>query len=487
MKKIIYIHLLLFTTGLCGQIATKNETDLLDQTTYDWSRTFAEVLQLTNHKHYKPVPAIIEEAFMNAMEAFVNTLDQHSNFLKQKVYQRMIESTAGEFCGIGIKINGVARENKDPHLIVSETMPDGPAEKAGLKDLDKIVEIDGKTLGGVSTEEIIVWLKGPRHSAVSVKVIRDKEPDLLSFTIKRDIVQEQNSLSFYLKDQNIYYLALNTFSQNAVKQVEELLKKATTHKYRGVILDLRNNSGGLLNAVVDIAGMFITKGSLVVTTKNKDNHVTNRYATTRNPILSNIPIFILINNYTASAAEILAGVLKIHAQKGLTKNLHTFLIGTKTFGKGSVQEVIPISNNCALKLTTSLYFLPDDTTIQGIGIEPDFTVERTLPLTEQIQWFTQHYGREESFKNHIKVHSSTEGAKPKEANSADQSVKRWLERTKELLQKDNQLRTAITLINLLGTAHQCCPALVSTRDEEIAFMREHLITNDTPLTIEQVP
>ena len=485
MKKALYIQILLCVATVQGDTVAKNAPDTFDQMTYDWSRTFAEVLQLTNQKHYKP--AAIDEAMMNAMDAFLNTLDQHSNFLKPKVHQRMMESTTGVFCGVGIIIENT-RKDKDQHLTIIDTVPAGPADKASIEPMDKIVEIDGKSLGSISTEEITTWLKGPRHSTVTIKVMRKEKPDLLSFTLTRDIIKEQNSLSFYLKDQNIYYLALSTFSQNAVNQVEELLKQATKNKYRGVILDLRNNSGGLLNAVVDIAGMFVTKGSVVVTTKNKDNKVTNRYPTTRNPILSDLPIFILINNYTASAAEILAGVLKIHAQKGLTKNLHAFLIGTKTFGKGSVQEVIPVSNNCAIKLTTSLYFLPDDTTIQGIGIEPDFIVERTMPLSEQMRWFTQNYGREEAFKNHIKVHITTDTAQNKSPNeAADQSAKRWSERAKELLQQDNQLRAAITLINLLGTARQSCPAQVASHDKAIQFMRQHLITNDTQLTIEQVP
>src|SRR5579863_664199 len=485
MKKIIYMQIFVTVTTLVGLSAIKKSTDTVDQMTYDWSRTFAEVLQLTNQKHYKP--AVIDEAMMNAMDAFLNTLDQHSNFLKPKVYQRMMESTTGEFCGIGIVIDNTRKE-KDQHLTIIDTVPGGPAEKEGIEPMDKIVEIDSKALGGISTDEITTWLKGPRGTTVTVKVMRKDKPDLLTFTLTRDVIKEQNSLSFYLKDQNNYYLALSTFSQNAVNQVEALLKQATKNKYRGVILDLRNNSGGLLNAVVDIAGMFVTKGSVIVTTKDKEGRVTNRYPTTRNPILADMPIFILINNYTASAAEILAGVLKIHAQRGSTKNLHAFLIGTKTFGKGSVQEVIPVSNNCAIKLTTSLYFLPDDTTIQGIGIEPDFVVERTMPLSEQMRWFTQNYGREETFKNHIKVHITPESTPKKPlTEGADQAAKRWSERAKELLQQDNQLRAAITLINLLGTARQCCPAQVTTREKTVQFMREHLITNDTPLTIEQVP
>ncbi len=491
MKLLLHIFCASALTISSITIPLATQENAFDQATYEWTRVFAEVLQLTNKKHYKPEN--VEEAMMNAADAFLNTLDQHSNFLKPKVYQRMMESTSGTFYGVGIIIDNTREVGKtqDQQLTIVDTIPAGPADKAGLEPMDKIVEVDGKPLGGVSTEEITRWLKGPRGSTVTIKVVRKDKPDLLTFTITRDEIKEQNSLSFYLKDQNMYYLALSSFSQNAVNQIEQLLQQATKNKYKGLILDLRNNSGGLLNAVVDIAGMFVTKNSVIVTTKNKDHQVTNRYVTTRNPLVTDLPIFILINNYTASAAEILAGVLKVHAQNGLTKNLRAFLVGTKTFGKGSVQEVIPVSNNCAIKLTTSLYFLPDDTTIQGIGIEPDFVVERTMPLHEQTRWFMQNYGREETFKNHIKVHTKPITPPAGTAKSTpvgpDAAAKRWSERAKELLQQDNQLRTAITLLNLLDTAQKTMPAQVATRQKAISFMRQQLLTNDTPLVIEQLP
>ncbi len=239
--------------------------------------------------------------------------------------------------------------------------------------------------------------------------------------------------------------------------------------------------------------MFLKKNSLVALTKDKHGKEIERYSTRRNPVAKNtLPIFILINNYTASAGEILAGCLKINSDT--TNDYLVFLVGTKTFGKGSVQEVIPISNNCALKITTCLYFLPDNTTIQGTGIEPDFMIERTTPPTEQIQWFTKNYGREESLDNFIKVtkegmplakekkdpstHKATSGSHKTKSN------KRY-DRAKEMLQNDNQLRDCISLISMLNTAQRYTPKLVTTRADALQYLKQNYISGDI-LDIEEV-
>ena len=379
--------------------------DDFDNVAYNWTRTFAQVIQYTKEKHYDT--SYLEDAMTKAIDAFLNTLDPHSNFLDPKTYKSMLESTQGEFFGVGIIIDNT-RKPRDKYLTIIDTIPSGPADQAGIKPLDKILEIDGKPLEGMTTEEATALLKGERYSDVTVKILREKNPDLITFVIKRDVVKEQNSLSFYVKNQNIAYLSLNVFSHNAIHEVEKLLTKANTNKYKALILDLRNNSGGLLTAAIEIAGLFLPQDSLVVTTKEKNNTVTGTYKTKRKPIAkSTVPIFILINNYTASAAEILAGCLQIHSkeQENKPNGLTVFLVGTKTFGKGSVQEVIPVENNSAIKITTSLYYLPNDTTIQGIGIKPDFVIEKSSPPNEQVQWFTKYYGREQALTNAIKVRS----------------------------------------------------------------------------------
>lgn len=468
---------LIITISAMGQEQKKIENQKsFDEVVYNWSRTFAEVFQLANQKHYKVSNA--EQCMIKSIDTFLNCIDPHSNLLDPKTYKAMMEATSGEFFGIGIVIDNT-RNSKDKHLIIIDTIPDGPADKAGIKPFDKIVEIDGKALEGMPTDEATMMLKGERNTKVHVKVMRDKETDILPFDITRDVIKEQNSLCFYLPEQNIYYLSLNMFTDTSAKQLEGLLTKAQEKNYKGLILDLRNNSGGLLNAAIDIAGLFLEKGSLVVTTKDKQGKVTDEYRTTRNPITSQIPIFILINNYTASAAEILAGALQIHADNGTAKNGNrknhnpfVFLVGTKTFGKGSVQEVMPISNNCAVKITTSLYFLPNDSSVQAEGITPDIEIERCMPPSESQQWIAKFYGREQALTNHIKLKEKPEELKKDDSKDR---IKTWTERARQALLLDNQFKDTIYLINLISMARNQPSLHINSRQDALNFINSIVV------------
>lgn len=447
---------------------------------YNWTRSFAEILQITAQKHYKVCN--LEDAMIKSCDNFLNCLDPHSNMLDPKTYKNMLDATGGEFFGIGIVIDNT-RSSKDKFLTVIDTVPEGPADKAGIKQLDKIIEVNGEPLEGNSTDEITSKLKGERGTKVSIKVLRENHPDLISFEITRDLVKEHNSLCFYLEDQNIYYVSLTIFSETAAQQLETLLTKAQAQQCRGIVLDLRNNTGGLLTSAIDIVGLFLPKGSLIVTTKNKHQKVTDRYITTRAPIAPDgIPLFILINNFTASAGEILAGCLKVHANESKSKaNRLVFLVGSKSFGKGSVQEVIPISNNCAIKITTSLYFLPNDTSIQGTGITPDFEIERRFAMTEQQKWFTQTYGREQALSNYITVDESQKKETKKKAE--EPKTKTWDDRIKEMLETDNQLRETITLINILASAQRNCPKKVFSQKKALEYLKDIYISSSTPLKL----
>ncbi|MDR3550050.1 MAG: S41 family peptidase [Candidatus Babeliales bacterium] len=497
-KKIVALIIGCLFVCQAGSLNKEEKKDPVDfdQVIYNWSRTFAEVLAKTNQKHYKVTD--LEQCMIKAIDGFLGSLDPHSSFLDPKTYKQILEMTGGEFFGIGIVIDNT-RQPKDKSLTVIDTMPDGPADKAGLKPYDKIVEVSGEPLEGMTTDEATAKLKGERNTKVHVKILREGQSDLLSFDIMRDVVKEQNSLAFYIPEHNVSYISLNMFTETALKQIAELLELSKKKKYKALILDLRNNSGGSLSAAVDIAGLFIDKGSLVVTTKDKTNKVTDSYITSRDPIVpEGLPIFILINNYTASAAEILAGVLKIHSEKLAVasgnkpqKKLMVFLVGTKTFGKGSVQEVMPVSNNCAIKITTSLYYLPNDTSIQGVGIEPDFNIEKRLPPTEQMVWFTKFYGRERALTNYIKVDANheeetkKEKAKKEADEKKDKEKKTWSERARTLLETDNQLRDTISLINMLYTGKASCAAQVSNRNKAVEFLKNNFITNDS-LTLEEI-
>ena len=459
-----------------------------EEVIYDWLRTFAQVIHITQERHYKINNP--ETCMIKALDGFVNCLDPHSNFLDPKTYKQMLESTSGEFFGIGIIIDNT-RMQKDKFLMIIDTIPDGPADKAGLKPLDKIIEIEGEVLENMSTEQAMAKIKGERNTKVHLKISREGQIDPLSFEVPRDVIKEQNSLCFHIKDHDIYYISLTMFSENAVKQIEELLKKSKEKKYKALIIDLRNNSGGLLTSVVDIAGLFLDKNSLVVTTKNKDGKETRRYTTTKEPIAVNVPIFILINNYTASAAEILAGCLKLHSHNGIKKNNKlnkqpmVFLVGTKTFGKGSVQDVIPVGNNCAIKITESLYFLPGDISIQAEGITPDFEIEKSFPPTEQMLWIKKFYGSESSLNNYIKNGNNPDKDQDKQGNKKEDKQLSWIERTKKALENDNQLRETITLVNIYNLGQLAFPHKVDTRQKAVDFINSIMVTNK-PLALEEI-
>jgi carboxyl-terminal processing protease len=449
-----------------------------DELVFTWSRTTAEIMHLLVQKHYHV--SNFEQCMIKGLDTILNTADPHSNLLDPKIYKAMLEATSGEFFGIGIIIDNT-RSSKDKFLTIVGTIADGPADKAGVKQFDKIVEIDGNALEGMTTDEATAKLKGERNTKVNVKALREGHTEMISFDITRDIIKEQTSLSFYIEDQNIYYLSLSMFSENAAQQLEKLLEKAKSNPYKGLILDLRNNSGGLLSSAIDIAGLFLDPNSTVVTTKDKTGAVTEEYKTNRQPAASHTPIFIMINNFTASAAEILAGALKIHAEhvSGKKNNQMVFLAGTRTFGKGSVQEVIPISNNCAVKITTSLYFLPNDTTVQGEGIAPDFEIERRTPPTESQLWFTKNYGRESALPNYIKAKPEDEAEKKKkeeEEKKKKKETKSWNQRAQEALEADNQLRETINLINLLHSGQHNCPGTIKTRADALKFMQNIFVT-----------
>ena len=502
--------IVLLGTILYIQPENNNESAIknLDEAIYDGCRSYAEVFRLAKDKHYKV--SDIEQCIIKSLDTFLNCIDPHSNLLDPKTYKNMMDATSGEFFGIGVVIDNT-RNSKDKQLIIIDTIPGGPADKAGVKPFDKIIEIAGKILEGMSTDEATAMLKGERNTKVHIKVLRENQTEILSFDITRDVVKEQNSLCFYLENQNIYYLALSIFSESSARQLEQLLTQAHKKEYKGLILDLRNNSGGLLTSAVDIAGLFLEKGSLVVTTKDKYGKVTQEYRTTRNPISTSIPIFILINNFTASAAEILAGALKIHANSNPARilrqaqderepskeqplvvsssnhssisknkknhNAMVFLVGTKTFGKGSVQEVIPISNNCAVKITTHLYFLPDDSSVQAQGIIPDFEIERSMPPSDQQQWLAKFYGREQALTNHIRLTEQKNETDSKKQEDTKDKLKNWTDRARQTLLNDNQFKETISLINLLWVGKNQCSLDLSNRQNGIGFINSVFATS----------
>jgi carboxyl-terminal processing protease len=481
---------------------------------YQWFKTYSEVVGLVEKKAFRQVD--FGKFIQGSLKAAAGEIDAHTAFLSKDSYQAAMESTSGEFSGIGVSI--ISKSSEDEALVIIDVIRGGPAAKAGLKSGDKIVSVNGEKLKALSTDEAVNKLKGKPGSTVTLKILRNRKP--LEFKVVRDIVKDVNSICFLFKDFGVYYMSLKMFTEDAAKQIKVLLTKANQGRCKGLVLDLRRNPGGTLQSAIEMAGLFLEKNSLVVVTKDRNRNVVEKYYTSTQPILkSDVPIFILIDNFTASAAEILAGCLRYYAmnegaKKGKKQQpLYVFLVGVPTFGKGSVQEVIPLSNGCAIKLTTMLYYLPGDSTIQATGIEPDFMVKPRLMPVNEMKWIAEMYGKETSLKAHITVSEATgkpevKKEQPKPAVAQDDSLvesvdadggdegvgkvedptedtKSWEEKLREELSHDIQVQTAISMISLLDVARATMPQAINTRQKAIDFMKKHHVTDDL-VAIEEV-
>jgi len=455
-----------------------NKSEQFQKNIYEWSRPMAETFHAIQTKYFAsvdPTPMITK-----GLSSILSSLDRHSAFIDQKAFQQMTQATQGEFCGIGVVIDAY-KDPELPYLKIIDIIPTGPADTIGLRAEDLIIQINDKTLDGMTVEEATSCLKGERNTTVQLKIQRASSQELLTFTLKRDIVKEQNAIGYYLKEPNMYYLALSMFSENSVHQITELLKKSQSEKAQGLILDLRNNTGGLLSAAIDIASLFIPKGSLVISTKNRAEKVLEQYYTPRPPLFNHLlPIIILVNNYTASAAEILAGCLRYYSEKNMDSkkpSLMVFIAGTNTFGKGSVQEVIPLSNGSAIKLTTALYYLPSGESIQGVGVVPDFIIQQRPTLSKDQAWFTSHFGHEQALRNTIKQQENTVETE-KEKDKKPLKPKTWQEKKEELIGTDYTVLSAIRLMQMFQLALKAYPEKMATRQAIINFLNTLYCTND---------
>lgn len=481
MKHITFIYGLLC---ICFTLLCKEQYSEFDKQVFDGTKNLAQAISIVGNQYVQDIDP--KKPLRKAISSFIQTLDPHSSFLDEEAYTEIIRSTKGELCGIGIIVDNT-KEEDDEFLRIIDTLPAGPADNAGLKPNDKIVAVDEQSVKGMTLEETIAKLKGKPKTTVDIKIQRTDASKLLDFTIERDIVKEPNALCYQFTDHNTYYLCLNMFTENSVKQVEEILKKIQHQPSRGLILDLRNNSGGLLTAVIDILGLFIGKDKLVVATKGKNNNDNEKYLTRRDAIKlkTNLPILVIVNNYTASAAEILAGCLQFYAdQPSIGKTLsHVFVIGTETFGKGSVQEVIPLGNNTALKLTTRLYSLPNNNLIQGVGIIPDFKIEPKTSPSQETSWFNTVFGREKSLKNTIKVDPHTQSPLPRDEKQEKtlkppkKEEKPWHEKRLEIISTDFTILNTLRLLELLHLTDQLSHK-PKTRKETIDLINKLFITKE---------
>ncbi|MEZ4753259.1 MAG: S41 family peptidase [Bdellovibrionota bacterium] len=329
---------------------------------YEELKTFTDVLALVERDYVRTVDS--KELVKGAIKGMLTTLDPHSGYLDPDFYKDLQVQTKGEFGGLGIEIT-----IKDGLLVVVSPMEGSPAEKAGILPGDAIVKIEGKYTKEFSLVDAVKKLRGPKGSPINISVQREGKEGLVDVTIVRDQIKVTSVRSRYL-EAGFGYIRLNQFVEKSADDIKaglaQIKAAAPEGKLKGLILDLRNNPGGLLTQAVRISDMFLEDGVIVYTDGRVETQKQKFFAHTRGTEPA-YPIVVLVNGGSASAAEIVAGALKDHG-RGL-------ILGTQTFGKGSVQTITPLDNGGALTLTTALYYTKSGHSLQAKGVAPDIVFE----------------------------------------------------------------------------------------------------------------
>lgn len=365
-----------------------------------------------------------------AIKGMMAELDPHSAYLDAESFEDLQVNTSGEFGGLGIE---VGMENGFVKVI--SPIDDTPAQKAGVEAGDLIIRLGDQPVKGMTLNEAVAIMRGPKGSDLSVTIVREGVDQPFDITITRDIIKVR-SVRTKMLDDNYLYLRIATFQVNTGRDVQNKLKKALQDypNIKGVILDLRNNPGGVLQASVDVTDAFLDSG-LVVYTEGRLESSYSRYNANPGDLLNGLPLVVLINDGSASASEIVAGALQDQHR--------AVIMGTRSFGKGSVQTVVPITESRAIKLTTARYYTPSGRSIQAQGIEPDVVVERAKVTAVKPRLRTT----EADLAGHL-----NNGNGEEEVGSKARETKR--NGNTSLLANDNQLHEALNLLKGLNIFRQ---------------------------------
>ena len=393
--------------------------------TYELLNLFGDVMERAKNSYVEEVSD--QQLIEAAINGMLTSLDPHSSYMDGKDFKYMSEQTKGKFGGLGIEVtmeNGVVK--------VITPMDDTPAYKAGLKPGDYIVNIDGESVVGMSLNDAVDRMRGKVGSKVKLTIRRFNEKPF-DVTIKREEIKIQ-SVKTDMKGDDVLYIRITSFSEDIDKNITKAVKNAMKkHKdLKGIVIDIRNNPGGLLDQAVSVSDLFLDKGE-IVSTRSRNEEDTVKYTAKPGDITNGLPIVVIVNDGSASASEIVAGALQDHKR--------AVILGEKTFGKGSVQTIIPLNNNGAMRLTTARYYTPSGRSIQVKGIVPDVIVKPSK--VEEIE--STFELSEGEYQNALK--NDSEDKKDAQKLAADKAEK-------EELAKDYQLSRALDLVRALGIYKQ---------------------------------
>ncbi|MBN2407710.1 MAG: S41 family peptidase [Elusimicrobia bacterium] len=363
--RLLSVAAVLVAAGLVLQtdrkLYSKEEKDVED--VEKQLRLFSDAFVLIKENYVEEIT--VEELIYGALNGMVDSLDPYSQFMEPDEADIVKSDTEGEFGGLGIRIT-----TRDGYIVVVTPLPDTPAYRMGIMPGDKIVKIEGEPAGGISLRDAVKKLRGPKGTKVAISIDREGEDELLDFTVTRDIIVPEKVYS-NIMDNNIGYVRLVEFTEDAPDKLKKALMEFKEKNLDGIIFDLRNNPGGLLNAAVEVSEFFIKKGQLIVYTKGRRADQNRQFHSSKDPIVGDVPLVVLINKGSASGSEIVAGCIK-DISRGL-------IMGEKSFGKASVQSIIDLEDDSALRLTTAKYYTPSGISIHDKGIDPDIEI----PLTKE--------------------------------------------------------------------------------------------------------
>ena len=420
--KIVLMILAVFLIGVLIGSGQSQRVSALSNSTYEDLKVFTDVLGLIQKDYVEETKS--KDLIYGAIKGMLETLDPHSAFMPPDMFKEMQEETKGRFEGLGIEIT-----IKDGILTVVSPIEDTPAYKAGVLAGDQIIKIDGESTKNFTLMDSVKRLRGPKGTKVTITIMREGVTKPKDFTLVRDVIPVR-SVRHELLEKNYGYIRLSQFQdktdddfEKAMKALEEESKGAL----KGLVLDLRNNPGGLLEQAVKIADRFIESG-IIVTIDGRREEVKQKWPAHPDGTMTRYPLVVLVNGGSASGAEIVAGAIQDHG-RGI-------LVGTQTFGKGSVQTIIPLKDGSGLRLTTARYYTPSGRSIQAKGIVPDIIVKPSRPEEEK-EIIIPKLPTERDLERHL---MDVEKGAPQEKEKPKK------EEGKEKKPADNQLERALDLL-----------------------------------------
>ncbi|MDU5325371.1 peptidase S41 [Campylobacter ureolyticus] len=383
------------------------------------------------------------EIINKAISGLMTNLDAHSSFLDEKAFEDTKVQTQGEFGGLGITVG-----MKDGALTVISPIEGTPADKAGVKSNDVILRIDGNATLGITLEEAVSKMRGKPKTPITITIVRKGEPKPFDIKIIRDIIKVDSVYAKNIEDEDILYLRVTNFDQKVTKESAKFIKEFTKNNKnaKGIILDLRNNPGGLLDQAIGLTNLFVDKG-VIVSQKGRDAKENLEYSAKKDEKITDLPLVVLVNSGSASASEIVSGALQDLKR--------AVVIGEETFGKGSVQVILPLNEKEALKMTIARYYLPSGRTIQNKGVTPDLEVFYGKVPNDDKAFNIKETDLKQHLENELQKidDNKTESNKTinldhNKTNTKEKDKEKII--TKKDLYDDMQLKTAVDTIKVLN-------------------------------------